>query len=1158
MKKTARSRFFIAFLCSFVALASPGFSQEESPDEVAGDSPEVLADETAADEIAPVEVLSESGERIIYIPFKDFESAFGNPDSNVILPFSEYEKMMAAWKASQQKTESPDAVLSQIGYTVTIDGEIARVRADLRVNVLKDGWVELPVQFGAAAVGRVAGDDVLLRGVGNGQYALLFQTPGEKNVSIDLAVRVKQSPDGQEISFQTPPVAVTTLDVTVPREGQAIEVTPQIVEVAGGGDEAADGTTRMQVNVGATNSIRIQWHPEASLQPEMNLLASVENQTLVTIEDGLIHTDAYLKYEILRGTMEGGRVVVPASHRILDVTASSRIKNWQVVEQDGEQIVDVEFLSAIGKGLNLELHTERKLDAADFNIAGWKEGQPAEGIHAMDVVRESGQIAVRHASDISLTVLEQQGVVRIEPSAVDEKLAGSNALTYKFYSPDFSLTVNAKPVEPRLIVGHRMVLTFQDDELEVSNSLNYSVERMGVFELKLRLPEKLQIDDVISPRLKEFNVTEEGRLLTVTLLERTLGEFPVEIRSHRDLTDSGDGETLPLIEPLGVERETGTIQVFARPAIEVITETDQLEGVQPVPTSTEVKNGVRLNSAWSFTRRPAVIPVRTERKPTRLSAFVGTTISVQDELTQVRTQLDYLVEYSGLNTFRFEVPEAISDSIQIETAGGDQQSSPIQQRTSGDPVDGWVPWTIITQRDVIGLQRFIISYDIDQPEAEEEEADSESDSESSAELTTTIQLTRPLGLIDSDGEPTTTLTQSQGEVVIDKERSLSIAASGTGGGLEQIDLRELTRLPQSGTLAFRYFRSDADDRPSVEVSQSRHEIQEVVSTIVPRGLVEIVTGEDFEGTYRCRYLVKTTERQRLLVYLPVDLEVLGTFLNEREVSLEIADVPASDSVGENLTPFWVNVARTDSSDEDFLLTFQFLWKLHPALGESAFGRGEMLLPLPVIGRGDSAVVQELKVAIWVPEKYALVGDPEDFHLQTRHRAGDVLIGETADRQVGGLENWVSDGHTCPVSVAQFPTDGRVPYVYSNLGGAKSVTVRWWNQVVMTLIVSLAVGVIGWLLLKTSWENKLGMLLIALFAAALYGISDSHALSQGLYAARFGMMLLIGLWIINWIFQLIRGVQSTFATAGASATTASPINTDSSGSSPPTAERQDTN
>lgn len=1113
------NRFCFSF---FVVVCLAGLSQSTfAQDDPDTDPPPATAGvdndgENAGNDVAQKEVITPSGERIIYVPFKNFEGVFEDPEANVVLPYAEYQRLLKAWQKRNDPPGTPAAVINSADYVVKIDGDLARISATLKLTVLGKPWVWFAVKFGDASISKASGDNVLLQGVGPGEYRLFFDSKGEKTVQLELAVPVTQSPDGREFVLNVPHVGISTVDITVPRKDQTIEVTPKVVELPLG--DVADNVTRIKANIGATNQIKVRWSPKTTLKPEMNLLSSVSNQTLVNLEDGLIHTDTWLNYEILRGSMSECRIVVPASHRILDVTASARIKNWKVDEQDGQQIVTVEFLTEVEKPVTVEVHTEHKLpDDGVYQVAGKTDGEPATGIHALDVVRESGQLAIRHSNDYAVNIVDQRGVVRIEEAEVAPRLKGNNRLTFKFYTADLALSLNAQPVQPRLLATHQINLTFQDDELRALNTINYTIEKAGVFEVKLKIPDELKVDTVVSPRMKEYNIDEDSQELTITLLERTQGSFAVNITSHRDLTESETELSLPIIEPLGVERETGAAFVYAKDSIEVITDQDALEGVQPLPVNQDRRGNVSLNSAWNFSRRPVTIPVRTKRKPTRLSAKVGTVIDVQPELTKLRTQLDYVIEYSGVDTFRLEVPESVSKDISIEIAPGDQQSAPIKQRTAAEAEDGWVTWTVVTQREVLGNQRFIVSYDLKGDAAEQEEDEPKSSS---------VQLIRPLGLVDDDGNSTTALSNVQGEVVVQKERSLSLSAQANGGGIELIDLRELKTLPQNGTLAYRYFSTDQDDRATINIIESRHEIQEVVSTVVSRGLVEIVTGEDTDATYRARFHVKTSERQRLLVHLPVNLEVLGTYLNDREVKLEKAQLADSEVLGETWTPFWVNVARTESSEQPFLLTFQFLWRVNPSLGESTFGRGRMSLPLPVIGEGEDSVAQELKVVVWVPEKYSLIGDPNDFQLQTLQRAEAYLLGEKADRETSHLDDWVAAELSSPAGVAQFPTEGRVPYVYSNLGGAKLIKVKWWNHVVISIIMGIAIGLIGWVLLRTSWENKLGMLLIAAFAAALFGLTDSHALSQGLYSARFGLLLLIALWLLHGIFTLLRAAKSS--------------------------------
>jgi len=1053
------------------------------------------------------------GERIIYIPFKDLTGNLADPDANVVLPYQEYRKLLDAWEASQRQNPRLDALITGAAYTAFVQGDIARVTAKLSVKVVGQGWSELPLALGGA-IGKLTADaEILLKGTGDGTYSLLFPKPGQYDVELEIAIRVTQSADGREFSFPCPPVAITSLDVTVPKKDQTVEITPQVITERVAEMEA--DVTHVRANVGATRQITVKWHPEASLQPEMNLLAGVTNQTLVTVEDGLVHTDAWFTYDILRGELEQVRLVLPKNQRILDIMSDGRIRSWKTAEQGENQVVTIDLLNPAKQKLAVELHTEYKLEGTDIQVIGIAEGGLAHGIHALDVVRESGQIAVRHSPDLTVTVVEQQGTVRIEESEVVDKLKGANAYAFKYYSPNISLIISARPVEPRLLADHQVRFVFEDDELKSTSVFTYTVERAGVFELRFQVPPGVTIDTVECPAMREYAVAGTPPVLSVTLRERTLGIIPLVVKSHQEFGREIQASlTLSVIEPVGVERETGTISVFAKESIEVITDPAGLQGVQPLPVNQSARIGEAvLTSVWSFTRRPIAIPVRTVRKPTRLSANVATTIDVQPELTHVTTQLDYLIEYSATDTFRLQVPESVSANLRIELEPGDSASAPIKQKSASDPVDGAVVWTIVTQREVLGRQRFLVEYD----RAPRAAAAGDAAKSKSVE----VGVIRPLGMVNAAGESTTPMTRVNGELCVKKDRTLSITANVDGTGVERIDIRELKLIPADGTLAYRYFRSGDGDAISVTVNSTTFDIQDVVSTVVSRALVEIVTGEDAEATYRCRLLLKTSERQRLLVHLPVNLQVLGTFLNDREIKLEKADPANGAKPGEAWTPFWVNVSRPESSEEPFLLTFQFLWNVNPTLGQSSFARGEMLLPLPILGDAAAGITQELKVAVWVPQDYQLVGDPENFKLSVRWSPYSLLFGSPADHRTDGLESWVTDGRHIAAAFSQFPTEGRRPYVYTNLGGERQIQVTWWKSVPVTIFLSVVVAVAGLILLGTSWENKLGILFLAGFACALYGLQDSHALSAGLTAAALGILVTLALWLVRTLFSIFK-------------------------------------
>jgi hypothetical protein len=213
------------------------------------------------------------------------------------------------------------------------------------------------------------------------------------------------------------------------------------------------------------------------------------------------------------------------------------------------------------------------------------------------------------------------------------------------------------------------------------------------------------------------------------------------------------------------------------------------------------------------------------------------------------------------------------------------------------------------------------------------------------------------------------------------------------------------------------------------------------------------------------------------------------------------------------------VARTKSSDESFSLSVQYqLTYTAPAL--QSWG-GDALLRMPAIGdqkdNADKVAVQQLRVAVWVPEIYGLIGTPDHFSPDCRpswkslmlHREHDPDL----DRCLKAVQAWIGDETG---GLADFPTEGHA-YTYTNLGGSKGILVGWWNLPRYTWVIGGALVVIAFVLRNTRWENKLTILLVGAFLAAAYALKDPDAILHGLIVASYGLAALAALWIIHAIF-----------------------------------------
>ncbi|HXY36554.1 MAG TPA: hypothetical protein VEI07_20120, partial [Planctomycetaceae bacterium] len=654
----------------------------------------------------------ESWEKLIYIPYRALKSVLQDPKAAAIVPLDEYLRWLQSGRTGTKRLPIA-AVVSEAHYDAKVDKDVVRIHAVLTVQSLEKHWSGATVAFGDAAIGKITSekDRVLVRGLGRGLYALLLPNEGTYKVELELSTAVHTSPEGRSFDFDCPTAGISTLDLTLPDPDQSVELVPRpVLEPA----DSPAGQTRIRANLASTPHIVARWHPRTSTRPDTELLMAAENLLTATIGDGVIHSDATLTYKILKGEANRVKLAVPLDDRILDVTSpQGGVRAWKAAREANRQLVTVDLLSGVSQRVVIDVHTERPLPADGFEVAGIDDQGHVFGIHAVDVLHESGQLVVAHREGIDVAATSEKGVVRIDASDVPAAKVAPNSLFYKYYSPAFRLRLEARPVEPQVVVAQSAQFLFREDELRMNAVLNYDVTRTGIFEIDLKIPEGLTIDSV-DPPMRSYRVDAAAHKLIITLNEKQQGAIQFTVVAHRDLPTSGEID-LPLLEPLGTFRETGLVSAFAPEGIELVADDSKLAGAHPEP-SVNAQRPAAFHPAgqWSYLHRPVTIHVRTVRKPTRLTARVATIVNARQDAATLTSHVVFQVENAALDTFRIVVPQASAEQAQIQSENADAGIK--QQIRDEKPADGWVGWTITLQKKVTGAQSFLVKYDL-KPEA---------------------------------------------------------------------------------------------------------------------------------------------------------------------------------------------------------------------------------------------------------------------------------------------------------------------------------------------------------------------------------------------------------------------------------------------------------
>src|ERR1700688_4106089 len=150
----------------------------------------------------------------------------------VVIPVGEYRVLRAKAYPVEHDPEPPptDATLTRVDYDLHVAGDVAAGRASLTIDVLKDGWVRVPVPAGllvreAKLDGKLVSLVPGAAGKASNQLCALLSRPGRSVLQLDIALPVVSTAGEESISLPSTASGVTRASVRLPRQGVEIKLT---------------------------------------------------------------------------------------------------------------------------------------------------------------------------------------------------------------------------------------------------------------------------------------------------------------------------------------------------------------------------------------------------------------------------------------------------------------------------------------------------------------------------------------------------------------------------------------------------------------------------------------------------------------------------------------------------------------------------------------------------------------------------------------------------------------------------------------------------------------------------------------------------------------------------------------------------------------------
>jgi len=382
----------------------------------------------------------------------------------VVLPVDEYRTLHAKAYPIERDPEPPpvEATLTRVEYELRIDSELASGRASLIVDVLKDGWVRVPVPAGLLVrEARLDGKLVSLvpgtAGKAGGQLSALLSHSGRAVLLLDIAIPVASSTGEESITLPSTASGVTRASVHLPRQGVDVRLSGGLLSEKSESAAESKWIAYGRGNEALTFAWRRKTEDHRASQP-LRMRGSLTQ--LLGLGEDSTSINAEVNLEVTQGAARVAKIQIPDKVTINQVLGAM-VADWEVkanelsvtflepVEQSARFVVTGETRSPREGQIDIPflrlLNTERETGGVAVEVLGAGEIKDlkSEGIDSAD------------ATDLGEMVSNRQSpsLVAFRLRTGDAKLSRSLSLNVARYTPQAVLMANVSEARYQVLVS---------------------------------------------------------------------------------------------------------------------------------------------------------------------------------------------------------------------------------------------------------------------------------------------------------------------------------------------------------------------------------------------------------------------------------------------------------------------------------------------------------------------------------------------------------------------------------------------------------------------------------------------------------------------------------------------------------------------------------
>ena len=1021
----------------------------------------------------------------VYVPYEELKNVFETEGQGVFLPYRDFQKL---WEAAQGRpaeiSQAPfEYLISTARFDGKVNGEVANIRLELTLDILSKDWVSVPLGLSSVAVSNaklVKSDKTeiapLLRVV-NGRYIFTVRGSGRYVLELDFVRQLDTQPGLAVLEYSLPSAAITTMDLLIPEENLKVDVEPMLAATTSQVDVNDTPATRLQAFLGSVSKVKLSWKPKTQAAEELESVIVCDQFQHVHIDEALIRSEVQLRYNIHRGGVNAFSIQMPDQFRITDVNGAN-IARWDITQKeppDREQLLKVELFSPVKDQYVLNIKMESFLQEAQTQVQ-------LTPIITQNAFRQSGLIGITYSPRRTVHVENVTNLARVDTGQLPGNLQAQAGVTaYRFITTDYKATLAIETTQPRISVNQNWLLGIDTDKLQLHGRLRYRVEKTGIFELNMNLPEPWKIESIGPDNVvDDHQLIGQGqdRQLHILLRRETTGNFELRLglQSGRSMPDEIVDFNLPGPDPNNLQLYDG--QLVLAMAEQLQPEVSERRQIQPIPLrqAQQWTSIPELTAAMAFefrvidTNSPAGGRFDISVKPTQISATVYRNINIQQGSIDHEAIIQYTIRYAPVDTFYLKMPAQFADEG-VEITGENIKEKPRISELPQDQVadsnssseesqQEWAYYKVVLQSKVNN------SYQL-QVRARRTFKAGEVGQVSNVEVAP----------IHAAGR----LSDQIGYIAVTKADTLAIAQPVTenltaGDPGSPLDL-PYTPHRASASLAFKYTIPDYKLTLPVVVQKEAA----VFTTIVNGAVIEQVLARDGMLNTHATFFLATSKGERLGVTLPENAELTAVLLNGDEAPVEVG-AAANERI--------VRLPPSAGQVSKFMLEISYGLKN---------ARASKLIA-PTLSK--EIPVQQTLWRVWIPNGFYYLGHSRLFSQISDGQSQNMLYSLMTEQARSGSFKLAGQGQV---------------HNYVRQGRPESLLVLAMSREGFSILVWAVIIIAGVLMLKVNGNNRVMIILAVILVGGLVYLFQPVLVVQILKTAWFPTALVLLLWLAQWGF-----------------------------------------